>query len=136
MVGHVHLRFLRLAVVLMLAMAGLVPTGGTAAAQTQLQPIPDAFVGFWSHHGIGLTITREDAFPQAGDAIVQWRTYTWCQDPGSQQRNPPPCDLLLDNQIADGGIASIVLVHPQGQDDSSLSGVVAATSDPSGFGDA
>lgn len=71
-------------------------------------------------------------FSRGGSAVAQWRTYTWCQDPITKKPNPPPCDTFVGNFIEDGGIASIALLHPQGQDDRSLSGVLVATSDPAG----
>jgi hypothetical protein len=93
------------------------------------------YVGAWWHHGMTFTITKMSEFPEDGFAIAQWRTYTWCQDAFSHTTNPPPCDMTLGHMIEDGGIASIALVHVQGQDDRYLSGTIGATSDPdSGFG--
>jgi hypothetical protein len=107
----------------------------TAAAQDQqLAPIPDMYLGTWWHHGAELTISRPDEVPEAGSVIAQWRTYTWCEDALAQRVNPPPCDMMLGNFIEDGGIASIALLHPQGQQASNLNGVVTATSDPRTFG--
>ncbi len=137
MVARVRNRLSWIGAALVVVLALLAPVNSApVAAQAELQPIPDMYVGTWSHHGIGISITRSDTFPQAGSAIAQWRTYTWCQDALSGNRNPPPCDMMVGNLIANGGIASILLTHPRGQDDSTLSGVVAATSDANGFGDA
>jgi hypothetical protein len=91
------------------------------------------YVGGWWHHGAGITITRFEASPTGGSALAQWRTYTWCQDPLTTKPNPPPCDTSVGNFLEDGGIASIALLHPQGQDDRSLSGILVARSAP-GFG--
>jgi hypothetical protein len=121
--------------VLIVLFAAALPGASAHAQDAQLAPIPDMYVGAWSHHGVGISISRSDAFPEAGSAIVQWRIYTWCQDTLTNQQNPPPCDMIIGNLITNGGIASIVLMHPRGQDDGTLSGVVAATSDPNGFGD-
>ena len=128
-------KLLRIGTVFVLALAAALPAAGATAQDAELAPIPDMYVGSWSHHSAGVLISRSDAFPQAGNAIVQWRTYTWCQDTLTNKQNPPPCDMIVNNEITDGGIASILLLHPQGQDDATLSGVVEATSDPGGFGD-
>jgi hypothetical protein len=124
-----------MATVVMVVLAAALPVASASAQGAPLAPIPEMYVGSWSHHGAGISITRSDAFPELGSATMQWRTYTWCQDTLTNQQNPPPCDIIIGNLITNGGIASIVLMHPQGQDDSMLNGVVAATSDPAGFGD-
>jgi hypothetical protein len=125
-------RFLRpLVSVLLPAVVALLPFGASAA-DLQLSPIPDMYVGAWWHHGMNFTITKVSDFPEDGFAIAQWRTYTWCQDAFSHTTNPPPCDMTIGNMIEDGGIASIALVHVQGQDDRYLSGTIVATSDPDG----
>jgi hypothetical protein len=119
---------------LLVAVVTTPPGVGADPADQQLAPIPDIYVGSWSRHGSSLSITRPDAFPEAGNLIAQWRTYTWCQDPVSKKANPPPCDMIIGNSIEDGGLASIALLHPEGQDDKNISGVVTATTDPSAFG--
>jgi hypothetical protein len=116
---------------LLAAMAAFLPLGASAS-DLQLAPIPDMYVGAWWHHGAGIMITKFEGSPEGGSAVAQWRTYTWCQDPITKKPNPPPCDTFVGNFIEDGGIASIALLHPQGQDDRSLSGVLVATSDPAG----
>ena len=109
--------------------------GGTANAQQQsLAPIPDMYVGNWGHHGASISISRSDFAPEQGEALMRWRTYSWCQDPSTNNTSPPPCDTILGNSIAAGGLGSITLTHPVGQDDKQLSGVVTATTDPSGTG--
>lgn len=105
-----------------------------AGAQEQPAPIPDMYIGGWERHGTGITISRSDFAPEQGNALMEWRTYTWCQDPITQKPSPPPCDSMIGNTIGSGGLASITLLHPAGQDDKQLSGVVTATTDPSGSG--
>src|SRR5579862_343458 len=83
-----------------------------AALAQQLQPIPDVFVGDWSRHGVGLTISRFDSAAEQGEALARWRIYTWCQDPVTNAPNPPPCDSVIGNSLEDGGIAVIALTHP------------------------
>ena len=107
---------------------------GADPADQQLAPIPDIYIGSWWRHGSSLSIRRPDGFPAAGNVIAQWRTYTFCQDPVTKKTNPPPCDMVIGNLIANGGLASIALLHPEGQDDKNISGVVTATTDPSVFG--
>jgi hypothetical protein len=119
-------------VLLAAALVAFAP-GVAGAADPQLAPIPDMYYGAWWHHGISLTIARNDTFPEAPSVIARWRTYTWCTDPVTHQSNPPPCDSGIANFIEEGGIASIATFHYAGQDDRSLSGVVVATSDPGGF---
>jgi hypothetical protein len=117
----------------LLAAAASLPSTAHAA-ELQIAPIPDMYLGNWGHHGASITITTFQGAPEGGSALVQWRTYTWCQDPTTKQSNPPPCDLSLGNFIEAGGIASIALFHTQGQDDRTLNGVIVATSDsPEGF---
>ncbi len=116
----------------LLALVSAVLPLSVSAADMQLAPIPDMYVGTWWHHGMSFTITKFQGSPESGWAVAQWRTYTPCQDSTAKKTNPPPCDRSVANMIAGGGIASIALVHPQGQDDRNLSGVVTATSDPNG----
>jgi hypothetical protein len=108
----------------------------SSAADPQLVPVPDMYYGGWWRHGISLTIARNENLPEAPLVIAEWRTYKWCSDPLTQKPSPPPCDSTISNLIENGGIARIATFHYQGQDDRNLSGVVVATSDPSGvFGD-
>lgn len=118
--------------VLTAVLVGLAPTAARAD-DVQLAPVPDMYYGTWWHHGAGITITRNDAVPEAPNVVAQWRTYTWCSDALTKKHNPPPCDSFVGNFIEDGGIASLAVFHSQGQDDRYLSGVMVATSDPKGF---
>jgi len=120
-----------LATAALLGAMAAVPSGASAG-DLPLAPIPDMYVGTWWHHGAGITITRFEGSPEGGSAIAQWRTYMWCFDTTTKKSNPPPCDTSVSNFIEDGGLASIALLHPQGQDDRSLSGVLVATSAPAG----
>jgi hypothetical protein len=101
-------------------------SAGSAQAQ-QLAPIPDMYLGEWFHHGASLDITRSDIDPAAGFVTAQWRTYSMCES------SPPPCDRFIGHVLAEGGIASLVLQHTQGQDDRTVTAIVAATSDPTGY---
>jgi hypothetical protein len=124
---------LNLGTAALLAAAAALPSAAHAA-ELQIAPIPDMYVGSWGHHGASITITTVQGAPEGGSALAQWRTYTMCQDPTTKKPNPPPCDLSLGTFLEDGGIASIALYHTQGQDDRSLNGVIVATSDlPEGF---
>jgi hypothetical protein len=108
--------------------------GAAYADEPKLAPVPDMYYGSWWHHGMNITITRHDWAPEAPTVIAQWRTYTWCLDSFSNKRNPPPCDSMVGNFIEDGGIASLAVFHPDGQDERTLTGVIVATSDAKGLG--
>ena len=84
------------------ALATTMTTVTPAGAQEQPAPIPDMYIGGWERHGTGITISRSDFAPEQGNALMEWRTYTWCQDPITQKPSPPPCDSMIGNTIGSG----------------------------------
>jgi len=80
------------------------------AARPDLTP----FVGVWSRHGAGLTISPD------GSLSLEWRTYRTCG------QDPPPCDQIVNDLINDGGRA-IGTVHAVAA--RSAGGRVSATTD-------
>ena len=80
------------------------------AASPSLTP----FLGAWSRHGAGLTISPDGSFS------LEWRTYRTCG------QDPPPCDQIVNNLITDGGRA-IGTLHSAGA--RSADGRVSATTD-------
>jgi hypothetical protein len=120
--------------VLLAVIAAFAPIGAWAG-ELKLAPIPETYLGSWGHHGSSFTITRYEFAPEGGSAIAQWRTYTPCIDTTgpTTKRNPPPCDSFLGNFIEPGGLASVALMHPEGQDDRKLTGLVHATTDQKGM---
>jgi hypothetical protein len=72
------------------------------------------FLGVWSRHGAGLTISPDGSFS------FGWRTYRTCG------QDPPPCDQIVNNVITDGGRA-IGTLHAVAT--RSADGHVSATTD-------
>ena len=91
------------------------PAGQTAQPATATPPDLAQFVGVWSRHGAGLTVTPDGSFS------LEWRTYRMCGE------GPPPCDQIVNNLITDGGRA-IGTLHAAGA--RSASGQVTGTNDP------
>jgi hypothetical protein len=87
------------------------PQSAASARSNDLAP----FVGVWSRHGAGLTISPDGSFS------LEWRTYRMCGE------GPPPCDQIVNNLITDGGRA-IGTVRAVGA--RSASGQVTGTNDP------
>jgi hypothetical protein len=73
-----------------------------------------SFLGTWSRHGAGMTISPDGSFN------VEWRTYRMCD------QYPPPCDQIVNNLITDGGRA-IGTMHAVAA--RSADGRVSATTD-------
>ena len=72
------------------------------------------FLGVWSRHGAGLTISPDGSFS------FDWRTYRMCG------QYPPPCDQVVNNVITGGGRATGT-VHAVAA--RSADGQVSATTD-------
>ena len=81
------------------------------AARPDLTP----FVGVWSRHGAGLTISPDGSFS------LEWRTYRTCG------QDPPPCDQFVNNLIVSGGRAVGTL---RAIGSRTAVGQVTATNDP------
>lgn len=77
-----------------------------------------SFVGTWLRHGLVVEINAD------GSGAASWRVYSFCSD------GPPPCDSIVDNEIMDGGHASLRLQSVTG---ASASGTLANSSDPQNF---
>jgi hypothetical protein len=103
-------------------------------ASSSCRPFPRC-TSVAGHHGLSFTITRYEFAPEGRSAIAQWRTYTPCVDTTglTTKRNSPPCDSILANFIEPGGLASVALMHPEGQNDRKLTGLVHATTDQKGM---
>jgi hypothetical protein len=56
-----------------------------------------AFAGTWHRHGSVVFIDG------SGSGVADWRVYSWCSDA------PPPCDLMIGDQIIDGGHATFTI---------------------------
>jgi hypothetical protein len=77
-------------------------------------PVLTPFLGIWSRHGAGLTISPDGSFS------FEWRTYRMCG------QYPPPCDQIVNNVITGGGRA-IGTMHAVAA--RSAGGRVSATTD-------
>ena len=53
-------------------------------------------VGVWEAHGANISVADDGRF------ALDYRTFNWCNLPGSP-RGPGPCDYLAGNLIIDGG---------------------------------
>jgi hypothetical protein len=70
--------------------------------------VPQQFCGTWSRHGAQIRIScngydLDNPFaPNASNVQYESRVYTWCIEPGTRKRNPPPCDTTSGNTIING----------------------------------
>jgi hypothetical protein len=82
---------------------------GDVSAEPSPPPIPDQFCGTWGNHGSQIQIDCDKVVqpdspftPLATNMTMEGRTYVWCTEPGTNKRNPPPCDRIEGNNIING----------------------------------
>jgi hypothetical protein len=102
----------------------------TPTPSTQNEPpppnIPPEFCGTWGNHGEGLTI--DCTMPDYGATVasnidILGRARVWCVEPGTNKRNPPPCDTILANGDVTVGIHISMWAEPS--TDPAVDGLIA-----------